>query len=55
MQVDPKNPVLIAGDPEKHHMQKVDKEGGVRYTPNQIKTCTELAQKLKIKPIQFLQ
>lgn len=52
--VDPNNPVLIAGDPERIHMKQVDKEGGVCYTPNQIKTCTELSQRLGIPPIQFI-
>lgn len=52
--VDPKNPILVAGDPERNHMKKVDQEGGVRYTPNQIKTCEELSKRLKIAPIKFL-
>ena len=28
--------VLVAGDPEKRHMEKCNKEGGIRYHPNQI-------------------
>lgn len=52
--VDPKVPVMVAGDPERNHMKKVDVEGGVRYTPNQIKTCEELSKRLKIDPIKFL-
>ncbi|KAG5677242.1 hypothetical protein PVAND_007016 [Polypedilum vanderplanki] len=51
--VDPSKPVLVAGDPEREHMEKVDKEGGVRYTPNQIKTCEELAKRLNIPPLKF--
>lgn len=52
--VDPSKPVLVAGDPEKNHMKKVDEEGGVRYTPNQIKTCEELAKRLNIPPMKFI-
>lgn len=51
--VDPKNPVLIAGDPEKNHMKSVDAAGGVQYTENQIKTCHALAERLGIPPIRF--
>jgi LDH2 family malate/lactate/ureidoglycolate dehydrogenase len=51
--VDPANPVLIAGDPERLHMQKVDSEGGVQYTPNQLKTCENLSKRLGIAPIKF--
>ena len=29
--------VLVAGDPEKKHMEKVDKEGGLLYHKNLIK------------------
>lgn len=52
--VDPAKPVLVPGDPERSHMKRVDEEGGVRYTPNQIKTCEELAKRLKIDPIKFI-
>lgn len=51
--VDPQNPVLIAGDPERNHMKKVDAEGGVHYTENQIKTCNDLSLRLGIPPIRF--
>ena len=52
--VDPMNPVLIAGDPERNHMKKVDEEGGVYYTENQIKTCNELSARLGVSPIKFV-
>lgn len=52
--VDSENPVLIAGDPERLHMKKVDDEGGVHYTENQIKTCHELSKRLGVSPIQFI-
>lgn len=51
--VDPSNPVLIAGDPERNHMKKVDSDGGVRYTENQIKTCANLSTRLGVDPIKF--
>lgn len=50
----PQKPVLVAGDPEKMHEEKVKLEGGIRYHPNQIETCAALAKKLKIQVIQFL-
>lgn len=52
--VDTANPILIAGDPERHHMKKVDEEGGVRYTENQIRTCRELSKRLGVSPIKFI-
>lgn len=45
---------MIAGDPEKNHMKKVDLEGGVKYTENQLKTCASLSERLGIKPMQFI-
>lgn len=53
--VDPSNPILIAGDPERNHMKKVDEEGGVKYTENQIITCTNLSKRLGVSPIKFIQ
>jgi LDH2 family malate/lactate/ureidoglycolate dehydrogenase len=52
--VDPLNPVLVAGDPERLHMKKVDSEGGVEYSENQIKTCQELSERLGVSPIKFI-
>lgn len=52
--IDPSNPILIAGDPERIHMKKVDAEGGVRYTENQIKNCMELSKRLGVSPIKFI-
>ncbi|XP_017096034.2 uncharacterized oxidoreductase YjmC isoform X1 [Drosophila bipectinata] len=51
---DPNNPVILAGDKETQGMKSVDKAGGIQYLENQIKTCTMLAEKLKIKPLQFI-
>lgn len=33
---------------------QVDGAGGIQYHVNQIKTCTDLAERLKIKPIQYV-
>lgn len=52
--IDPSNPVLIAGDPERNHMKKVDVVGGVYYTENQIRTCNELSERLGVAPIRFV-
>ena len=35
-QVDPENPVLVAGDPERLHMQMCDNNGGIPYHRNVI-------------------
>ncbi|XP_059611852.1 uncharacterized oxidoreductase YjmC [Phlebotomus argentipes] len=50
---DPEKPVLVAGDPEKAHMAKVKKSGGINYHENQLKTCDNLAKRLNIEPLQF--
>lgn len=36
---DPNRPVLVAGDPERAHMSKVDGDGGITYHENQLKAC----------------
>jgi len=36
LQSEGESAVLVAGDPEKLHMDKCDREGGIRYHPNQI-------------------
>jgi len=45
---------MVAGDPERAHMAQVDKDGGVRYHENQIRTCHSLAERLKIQTIRFV-
>jgi LDH2 family malate/lactate/ureidoglycolate dehydrogenase len=42
-------PVLIAGDPERKHMAKCDKLGGIPYPQSQIDFIHELARSLKIE------
>lgn len=46
--MDSGKPVLVHGDKEKSHMEKVHAEGGLRYVPNQHKTNAILAEELKI-------
>ncbi|UJR30363.1 hypothetical protein I4U23_017898 [Adineta vaga] len=41
-------PVLIAGDPERVHMAKCDKLGGIPYPSSQIQFIHDLARSLKI-------
>ncbi|XP_008195569.2 uncharacterized oxidoreductase YjmC [Tribolium castaneum] len=48
---DPAKPVLVAGDPERLHMEDADRAGGVRYVEDQLNTCRELAKKLHVKPL----
>ncbi|XP_022911923.2 uncharacterized oxidoreductase YjmC [Onthophagus taurus] len=50
--VDPCKPVLIPGDPEKLHMKSVDEAGGLKYLPNQWKTCEQLSERLKVKRLE---
>jgi len=40
--------VLVAGDPERRHMEKCKKQGGILYHPNQIVLMHALADRLKI-------
>ncbi|KAH8370617.1 hypothetical protein KR093_004347 [Drosophila rubida] len=51
---DPSKPVLLAGDKEGNNMKAVDAAGGIQYLENQLKTCSALAEKLKIKPLSFI-
>ncbi|KAJ9601526.1 hypothetical protein L9F63_000269, partial [Diploptera punctata] len=41
--VDPKKPVLVPGDPERAFMKQVDKQGGIRYHTNLIKSLEDIA------------
>ncbi|KAH3692817.1 uncharacterized oxidoreductase YjmC-like [Dreissena polymorpha] len=46
------DPVLIAGDPERIHMAKCDKQGGILYHPNQIQNANEIASRLNVAPMK---
>lgn len=47
-------PVLIAGDPERSHMRKVDREGGITYHPNQLKASEEFAKHMGVRPMKLV-
>ncbi|EFN77495.1 uncharacterized protein LOC105189531 [Harpegnathos saltator] len=47
-------PVLVAGDPERQHMKKVDKEGGITYHPNQLKASEEFAKLMGVQPMKLV-
>lgn len=51
-EVDPEKPVLVAGDPERAHMARVDEEGGVRYVRDQWEACSRLARELGVEPLR---
>lgn len=48
------DPVLIAGDPERCHMKKVDTEGGITYHPNQLKDSEEFAEHMGVQPMKLV-
>lgn len=47
-------PVLIAGEPERLHMNKVDMEGGITYHPNQLKASEEFAKHMGVRPMKLV-
>ncbi|XP_029175934.1 uncharacterized protein LOC114944266 [Nylanderia fulva] len=47
-------PVLIAGDPERCHMEMVDREGGITYHPNQLKDSAEFAKHMGVQPMKLV-
>ncbi|XP_057662290.1 uncharacterized oxidoreductase YjmC-like isoform X1 [Diorhabda carinulata] len=48
---DPKLPVLAHGDPERIHMEKVHRDGGLCYVENQHETNLKLAKELNVSPM----
>lgn len=48
MDLETGKPVLVAGDPEREHMAKCDRLGGIPYPPAQIEFIHQLARSLKI-------
>ncbi|XP_068218653.1 uncharacterized oxidoreductase YjmC-like isoform X1 [Palaemon carinicauda] len=49
---EPGKPVLAAGDPERAHIEKIKKEGGITYHINQITDSWKLAKVLNVTPMQ---
>lgn len=47
-------PVLIAGDPERQHMNKCDMEGGITYHPNQLKASEKFAKHMGVQPMKLV-
>ena len=52
--LDEEKPVLIAGDPEREHMKKVDTDGGIQYHVNTVETFKTFAEKIGIEPMKTL-
>ncbi|CAD1474054.1 unnamed protein product [Heterotrigona itama] len=52
--VDENKPVMIAGDIENQAMDRVDREGGITYHPNQLKACEEFAKDMGIEPLKLV-
>ncbi|XP_024874808.1 uncharacterized protein LOC112456478 [Temnothorax curvispinosus] len=47
-------PVLIAGDPERQHMKKVDMDGGITYHPNQLEASEDVAKHMSVRPMKLV-
>lgn len=47
-------PVLVAGDPERQHMKKVDAEGGITYHPNQLEASEKFAKYMGVRPMKLV-
>lgn len=46
--------MLVAGDPEREHTKKVDKQGGLTYHINQILASEQMAANLGVNPMKRL-
>lgn len=46
--------VLVAGDPERRHMEKCDKQGGILYHPEQMKYANAVAASCNVEPMKVL-
>lgn len=51
--VEADKPVLVAGDPERTHMEQCDKNEGISYHENQIKYVENLAKELNVTPPKY--
>lgn len=46
--------IMVAGDPERNSMAKVDANGGIMYHENQIKHAEEFAKEIGVKPMKLI-
>lgn len=46
--------VMVAGDPEREAMAKVDKNGGILYHENQIQHAEEFAKEMGVEPMKLI-
>lgn len=51
--VDDGKPIMVAGDPERNSMAKVDAFGGIAYHENQIKHAEEFAREIGVEPMKL--
>ncbi|KZC05837.1 PREDICTED: uncharacterized oxidoreductase YjmC [Dufourea novaeangliae] len=47
-------PILVAGDPERAAMERVDENGGISYHPNQLKDAEEFAEQMGVEPMKVV-
>lgn len=47
-------PILVAGDPERISMNRVDSEGGIAYHPNQIQNSADFAKQMGVEPMKLI-
>lgn len=47
-------PIMVHGDFERNQMEKVDREGGITYHPNQLEASKKLAKCLKVEPLKTI-
>lgn len=46
--------VLIAGDPERAAMERVDRDGGLTYHPNQLEASEKFAEHMGVEPMKLV-